>query len=503
MKKILIAVVIVLLMVASYVAGRRHTATHTAIAPSARPVLYWVDPMHPDYKSDHAGIAPDCGMELEPVYAENISATVSASPVMAGVVSIDSEKQQLYGIRVAAVEKSSGTENMRVLGRVMPEDTRVYRINSGMEGVVRETQNDSVGELVKKDQKLAAYYGGDALAVASGFLAATAGVNGSNGKDGARTMPFPGAVAKQGQSSVQGYADRLRNLGMSDAQIQEMSENRQLPDSIQVVSPVDGFILSRTISPGQHFERATEFYQIADLSKVWIVADILGSEAQRFRPGTAARVFLSGQGKSFTARVSNVLPQVDPSTRTLKLRLEADNPGFALRPDMFVDVELPVSVPAGLSIPVDSVIDSGRQQRVFVEKSKGVFEPRDVQLGWRLGDRVQVVDGLKEGDRVVSAGTFLVDSESRLKLGQPAPKEPKHESIPPNPNGGKSTSVKAQVQVKDASCGMMIDPQEAKAAGRTVTHGNETFYFCSDKCKRKFLEQAEQHLAANSSGSRS
>ena len=501
MKKILIAVLVLLLMVASYVAGRRHAATKTAISPSARPVLYWVDPMHPDYKSDHPGIAPDCGMELEPVYAENVSATVPATTAMPGVISIDAEKQQLYGIRVTGVEKSSGMESMRVLGRVMPEDTRVYRVNSGMEGVVRETHGDSVGELVKKDQRLAAYYGGDALSVASGFLAATAGVNGSNGKDGARTVPFPGAVAKQGQSSVQGYSDRLRNLGMSDAQIQEMAENRQLPESIQIVSPVDGFILSRTISPGQHFERATEFYQIADLSKVWIMADILGSEAQRFRPGTAARVYLSGQGKSFLARISNVLPQVDPSTRTLKLRLEADNPGFALRPDMFVDVELPVSVPAGLTIPIDAVIDSGRQQRVFLEKTNGVFEPREVHLGWRLGDRVEVVGGLKEGDRVVSAGTFLVDSESRLKLGQPAPKEEQHEKVLPKSNGGKSTTVRAQV--KDASCGMMIDAEEAKAAGRTVQRGGATHYFCSDNCKRKFLEQADQHLATDSSGSRS
>lgn len=321
MKKILIATLVLLLMVGSYVAGRRHTSHSTAISPSARAVLYWVDPMHPDYKADHAGIAPDCGMELEPVYAENVSATVPATSAMPGMVSIDVEKQQLYGIRVAAVEKSSGMENMRVLARVMPEDTRVYRLNSGMEGVVRETHDDSVGQMVKKDQKLAKYYGSDALAVASGFLAASAGVTGNNGKDGARTVPFPGTVAKQGSGSVQGYADRLRNLGMSDLQIQEMAENRQLPDSIDIVSPVDGFILSRTISPGQHFERATEFYQIADLTKVWIMADILGSEAQSFRPGTVARVYLSGQGKSFIARVTNVLPQVDPLTRTLKLRL--------------------------------------------------------------------------------------------------------------------------------------------------------------------------------------
>src|SRR5215470_18284156 len=433
MKKVSVAILVLLLMVASYFVGRRRTKSDASAGSKQSPkVLYWVDPMHPDYKSDHAGVAPDCGMQLEPVYAQPVSASVDSAALMApGMVGIDAEKQQLFGIRVSSVERSSGVENVRVLGRVLPEDTRVYRLNAGMEGFIRGTSNDSPGEFVKKNQKLATYYGGDILAVASGFLAATAGVPGSNVKDGNRTVPFPGALAKQGQSSVQGYTDRLRNLGMSDAQIQEMAETRLLPESINVVSPVDGFVLTRGISPGQHFEHSMEFYRIADLSHVWIVADILGNEAQHFRPGTAARLLLKGEGKALTARVTDVLPQVDPSTRTLKLRLEADNPGFILRPDMFVDVELPVAKAAGLAVEADAVIDSGREQRVYVERSPGVFEPRTVQVGWRFGDRIEIVKELSEGERVVSAGTFLVDSESRLKSVQSAPKEQPQQQLPP------------------------------------------------------------------------
>jgi multidrug efflux pump subunit AcrA (membrane-fusion protein)/YHS domain-containing protein len=500
MKKVAIGAVVLLLMVASYLLGR-HRTTHNApaVQKDARTVLYWVDPMHPDYKSDHPGVAPDCGMALEPVYAESVSASSnSAAPIMPGMVGIDAEKQQLFGIRVSSVERSSGTDNVRVLGRVLPEDTRVYRLNAGMEGFVRETFNDSPGEFVKKNQKLATYYGGDILAVASGFLAATAGVPGANGKDGARTVPFPGAVAKQGQSSVQGYTDRLRNLGMSDAQIQEMAETRLLPESIHVVSPVDGFVLARSISPGQHFEHSTEFYRIADLSRVWIVADILGNEAQHFRPGTAARVVLKGEGKVLTAHVSDVLPQVDPSTRTLKLRLEADNPGFILRPDMFVDIELPVAKAAGLAVPADAVIDSGREQRVFVERSPGVFEPRSVQVGWRFGDRIEIVKGLSEGERVVSAGTFLVDSESRLKSA-PAPTQEQQKLSPKSAAGMSMTAH----MVKDAACGMTIDATKAAAEGHTITRDGVTYYFCSDRCKRKFSEQPDHALAANSSEPRS
>jgi len=447
MKRILIAATVLLLMVASYMAGRRRTST-APVDVTRRQILYWVDPMHPDYKSDHPGVAPDCGMNLEPVYARTVAASGSslAAPVPLGTVSIDAEKQQLFGIRMAAVERSSGVEKIRVLGRVVPEDTRVYRLNAGLEGFIRQTFSDSPGELVKRNQKLATYYGGDILAVASGFLAATAAIPGAAGRDGARSVPFPGAVAKQGQSSVLGYADRLRNLGMSDVQIQEIAESRLLPDSVQIVSPVDGFILSRSISPGQHFEHSTEFYRIADLSRVWIVADVVGSESQRFRPGTVVRIVLPGEGRTFVARVSNVLPEVDPGTRILKLRLETENPGFALRPDMIVDVELPVSHPAGLTVPLDAVIDSGQEQRVFVQRGDGEFEPRRVQLGAHFGDRVEIVQGVREGELVVSSGTFLVDSESRLKSAQSGSKEYPPQEPPPKSNHGVRTSVSANAE---------------------------------------------------------
>jgi Cu(I)/Ag(I) efflux system membrane fusion protein len=282
-----------------------------------------------------------------------------------------------------------------------------------------------------------------------------------------------------------------------------MAESRQLPETIDLVAPADGFIVARNISPGQHFDRSMEFYRIADLTKVWIVADVFGTEVQNFRPGTVARVTLSDSGRTFSARVSAVLPQVDPTTRTLKLRLEADNPSFALRPDMFVDVELPVSLPAGLTVPLDALIDSGREQRVFVERSRGVFEPREVHVGWRSGDRVEIVDGLKEGERVVTAGTFLVDSESRLKSVQTVIKQqPQHDKAAPKANPEPKLAVTSSM-VKDAACGMMIDKAKSIAEGNTLTRDGVTFYFCSQSCKRKFAAQPEHYLASNPSGHQS
>jgi RND family efflux transporter MFP subunit len=412
MRRMIFVIAVVVVIVASY-----GLITHHPLS-AKNAILYYVDPMHPSYKSDKPGIAPDCGMALVPVYAASGLKETSASPLAQsppGAVTIDGATRRLLGIRVASVEKTSTRRLIRAVGRVLPEDTRVYKVDSGVDGFIRDTANDSVGMPVKKDQKLASYYSPDFLAVASGFLAASERVPGSANVDGSRTLAYPGAVSKQGFSSIQGYADRLRNLGMSDSQIKRMAENRQLPESIDIVSPADGFILARNISPGQHFMHSTEFYRIADLSQVWVVAEVFGQEAPFLHPGEAAQITLRDTGRKLSARVSESLPQSEAGGGTVKYRLEADNSAFVLRPDMVVDVELPLRMPPAVTVPVDAVVDSGSRARVYVELGEGVFEARPVETGWRSGERVEILHGLQPGEHVVAAATFLVDSESRLK----------------------------------------------------------------------------------------
>jgi RND family efflux transporter MFP subunit len=377
----------------------------------ARHILYYVDPMHPSYRSDKPGIAPDCGMALVPVYASQARQSLLPSEDMTpGAVQIDPADQQLYGIRLVKVEYNTGQGVIRVFGRVAPDQTRVYRVNLGTDGFVKETHDDAVGNHVTKDQHLAVVYSPEFLTVAGGYLSANERTNAPSSAPKENVAPSTILNA----ASAQARADRLRNLGMSDSQIDEMSMNRKIPENVYVVSPTDGFILSRNISPGVRFERYMDMYTSADLSHVWILAEVFGKDAQAFRPGAKARVILADTGDVFYARVSDVLPQVDPVTRILKPRLELDNPGFKLRPDMFVNIELPVSMPAGLTVPSDAVLDSGLTKRVFVQTSVGHFESRKVETGWRFNDRVQIVKGLQEGDTIVAEGTFLVDSESRL-----------------------------------------------------------------------------------------
>jgi membrane fusion protein, copper/silver efflux system len=404
----------VLLLAAGLIAGLAlGSFRHVTKMNSARRILYYQDPMHPAYRSDKPGTAPDCGMDLVPVYAEDAGkAIVAEQRPLSGVVDIDPVSQQLYGIRLAKVEMDHGRGSIQVFAHVEADQTRIYRVTVGTDGYVKETHDDAVGNHVTMNQHLATVYSPDFLAVAGGYLAA------NERSPGSANLPRENAVGNtaQGLASAQARADRLRNLGMSDSQIEEISESHKLPEDVYVVSPTDGFILTRSISPGMRFERQAELYTVADLSSVWIIAEVFGRDAQAFQPGTSARVTLPESGETFRATVSNVLPEVDPVTRTLRLRLVAPNPGFRLRPNMFVSVELPISLPSGLSVPADAVLDSGLSMRVFVQSSPGHFESRPVETGWQLGDRVQIVKGLQAGDLVVSSGTFLVDSESRLQL---------------------------------------------------------------------------------------
>jgi Cu(I)/Ag(I) efflux system membrane fusion protein len=443
-------------------------------------VLYYVDPMHPAYKSNSPGIAPDCGMRLEPVYEEDAAKATAqvALSLSRGAVQIDGSIQQLVGIRVAPVEVSGGRRIISAVGRVIPEDTRVFRINAGIDGFIRDTSGDSVGTFVHKDHKLATYYSPEILPVASGLLAAAQGVPGSVGKDGSRTVAFPGGISKQGVSSLQGYSDRLRNLGMSEVQMEEMIQSKQLPESIDVVSPADGFIVAKNISAGQHFDRDMEFYRIADLSRVWVNAEVYEEDARYLAPGALAEIRLTGQRRTLTARVTDTLPETDPESHIAKIRLEVENPGSMLRPDMLVNIELPIALSAGITVPVDAVVDSGASKRVYVERSEGVFEPREVETGRSFGERTEIVKGLSRGDRVVTTATFLVDSESRLKAM--APMAPEHVEVPNKPE-----PVAAQT-VTDPVCGMGTDKAKAIASGNVITSGGKTYYFCSARCKSKF-----------------
>jgi len=388
----------------------------SAASLSGRSVLYWVDPMHPAYKSDKPGTAPDCGMQLEPVYRDGGQSTPrlrASSP--SGVLNISSEGQRLSGVEVAPAETTAGTSKLHLYGRVAPDENSVHRVDVGIDGFVREISTVTTGSQVRRDQWLATFSAPETRSPIQGYLVAVELLERAR-----KDSEVPGAI-ELATASVRQAEERLMTLGMSSVQIEEIRQMRQIPPSIKVTAPADGFVLARNISMGQKFARGDELYRIADLRRVWVLADVFGAEAEHVKPGAFADVSVPGRATSFRARVSSdVRPQFDGYSQSVKLRLEVDNPRFVLRPEMFVDVDLLVTLPPSIAVPVDAVVDSGLKKTVFVERSAGVFEPRQVETGWRFGGRVQIVEGLAAGDRVVVAGTFLLDAERRLRLATSA-----------------------------------------------------------------------------------
>jgi membrane fusion protein, copper/silver efflux system len=346
-------------------------------------------------------------------HAAHGSSTSAAAS--AGTGTISPEKRALLGVQVSAVENVSTPQRLRLLGRVTPDETRVYKLNAGIEGFIREVSPVTTGSQVKKDQLLATFGAPGSLSVIQLYILNLGAVDRLNQNAAAGSVEAQAAPA--GASNVHQRTDQLQNLGMSVLQMQEIQRTREIPESIRILSPADGFVLSRSVSPGLKFDKGAEWYRIADLTRVWVLADVFEDDAQYLRRGARAQVSLPRQRTTFPATVSEVLPQFDPATRTLKVRLEVDNPAFALRPDMFVDVELPVALPPAVAVPVDAVIDAGLTKTVFVEREDGTFEPREVETGWRFGDRVEIRKGLMSGERIVTSGTFLLDSESRMNPG--------------------------------------------------------------------------------------
>jgi len=340
-----------------------------------------------------------------------------ASSLPSGTVTISPEKQQLIGVRTGVVEKSIVTKELRLLGRVAPDETRIFKMKTSVDGIIREVYPSTTGSLVKEGQPLASFYSPDIYAAEQDYLIAK-----SSDRYG-------------GNLQVRINEDKLRFLGMSTPQIEELKNTGKLTENVVLSSPVTGFVLAREVSPDLRFQKGEELYRIAALDRVWIYADIYEGEGRYVRPHDTAKISHPQLDKKLDARVSGVLPLFDAGTRTLKVRLEVVNPGFILRPNMFVDIELPVSIPATITVPADAIVNSGLKKIVFIERGNGIFEPRKVETGLSFGDKVQILKGLKPGEKIVISGTFLIDSESKLRGVGPGSPQSATTEEPPSAGG--------------------------------------------------------------------
>lgn len=403
----------------------------------------FICPMHPSVLSEHPGSCPICGMDLVPI-SSGMQAPMGAAgatgpgrywcPMHPDVWSDDGEavcskcggmklvprevipglapveigidRVQLIGMKTAPASLEKLSPTLRTVGTVTADESSVVVISARANGWVEQVLVPQAGEPVKKGQPLARYFSPDLGTAQSNYLSA---LRWSRDKTAAPTAQ--GAAALEGDARY-----RLQLLGIADEDIDEMSKTGKPLDKLTIRAPVSGFLSRRMVQSGISISPGQELFEIANLSRVWVFAEVYEADIGRVKVGQKATISLQAlPGHTFTGRVSFIHPAVNPANRTVQVRMVIDNMKGLLRPGMLADVVLDLGAAQGVTIPADALVETGESQYVFLALSGGRFEPRRVKVGVRAGDRVQILSGLKAGENVVTTANFLIDSESRLR----------------------------------------------------------------------------------------
>jgi Cu(I)/Ag(I) efflux system membrane fusion protein len=398
--------VLALVSLASFIAwkmgaGREGTAAHAA----AGATLYHC-PMHPSYTSDKPGDCPICNMRLEPVPMGSVPAHDAAAGDVPGLttVQIPEDRLQLIGVRIARVERGNTNGGAALVGFVTPDEARLKRVQLRVAGWVRDVAMNRTGERVRQGQPMLSLYSPELYQSEQEYLIAM------------------GDAGAHGGGAHEASRERLRLLGVPDEEVTRLERERTPSSQLALRSPVSGTVLERNVVEGQYVGADTPLYTVADLSRVWVLADLYEMDLGRVHAGDLASFTADGlPGRTFVGRIEFVYPTVSSETRTLKARLALDNAAGLLRPGLYGSVELrsrgPVagSPERGLVVPTEAVVNTGEVSYVFLAHGGGRFEPRRVFTGRSDGGRISVLSGLAEGDSVVASASFLIDSESRLK----------------------------------------------------------------------------------------
>jgi RND family efflux transporter MFP subunit len=362
--------------------------------------------MHPSYRSNRPGIAPDCNMALTPVYAEDSFETSPRTRNLAAV-HVNDEQAAAIGLQTEAAREEIATGELRTVGRVETRESRRYLVTAGADGWIRRIHGIESGSFVVKGQPLASYYSRDASSPQQAYLYAL---------DAEQRLPGTASASQRDLAARQLTQARgdLESLGLTAPQIAALAKFRKEQADLTLGAPASGVVLERNVSEGTRFNRGDVLWTIGDIETVWVLADLFPDDMRSVSTARTATVILPG-GSEIPATVDSSLPRFDESARVAKLRLLVDNRTHQLLPGMTVTVALPRSPVEGLFVPADAVIESGIRPHVFVRRSDGSFEPRAVSTGSRSRGRQQILSGLRSGEEVATSGAFLIDSESRLQ----------------------------------------------------------------------------------------
>ncbi len=335
------------------------------------------------------------GLTMEAIQKEGKTVELPA-----GAVEITPERQQLIGVRFGKVEKRALEKVIRTVGRIDYDEKRVFTVSPKIGGWIEDLYVDFTGKQVKRGEPLLTIYSPDLVSAQEEYLIALRTAKALGGRE----------------SMVESARRRLKLWDISDDQIRTLEERGQVSKTLTLHSPFGGIVLERTAYQGMNVVPGMALYKLADLSGVWLLADIYEYELPLIRSGLEGTIHLSYHpGETFRGKVVYIYPYLDPATRTAKVRFEFANPKGLLKPEMFANVEIKIPLGTRLAVPEGAIIDTGLRQVAVIDLGSGYFEPREVKLGAKVDNYYVVLGGLKEGERVVTSANFLIDSESKFK----------------------------------------------------------------------------------------
>ncbi|MFQ5581572.1 MAG: efflux RND transporter periplasmic adaptor subunit [Mariprofundaceae bacterium] len=414
--------------------------------------LVWRNPMNPVITSP-TFTKDSMGMDYIPVCAEE---TTGAGSAPAGTVKIDPTVTQDIGVRVTRAVQKNLSREITTIGRITFDETKLVTLHPKVDGWVDKLFVDKTGESVKQDTMLLSFYSPQLVATQEEYLLALS--NWQQLKDS------PYADIRDGaRRLLDSSLDRLRFFDVADHQIKELQKTHKVRKSMHIHAPAAGVVTQIGVREGAHVTPMSELYQIADLSRVWVLADLYEYEISWVKVGDEGRLRIASlPGRDFTGHITYIYPYLDPKTRTNKVRIEFDNAEGLLKPDMFGDVAISAGrVKSGVFVPRESVLITGKKAHLFVQTEPGRFEPRTVRTGASTDGLFEILEGLEAGELVVSSGQFLIDSESSIR-------EAAAKMIAP-----KSKTTEAQSSKEMKGMAMEGMPMDDHSASRPKGKGSE------------------------------
>ena len=394
--------------------GQRGPDTPVGASP-ARKIAFYRSPMDPSIHSA-TPTKDSMGMDFVPVYEDEVAVGEVEGRA---VVSLSPERRRVLGLRSEPVRRTSLARTIRTVGRVAADERRLHHIHTKFEAYIEHLYVDYTGKFVRKGEPLASLYSPELLATQQEYLLAW------RAKERLAKSALP-AVAQGGVDLLEAARQRLLLWDIRPADIARLERTGEVQRTLDLYSPVSGYVTQKMALHGMRVTPVDTLFDIADLSHLWVMADVYESDLAAVRTGMPAALTLSYlPGRTWRGSVTYIAPVVEETTRTIKVRVEVDNADGQLKPEMFADVILETGRGSGLVVPESALLKTGERTLVFVDLGDGRMEPREVEAGAKVVEGVQVLRGLSEGEKVVTGANFLLDSESSLKAAlaviSPAP----------------------------------------------------------------------------------